>query len=176
MNHRTLLLISLLTLPTLAFAESAGGLTWKAPSAWKTDAPRPMRAATYKIPAAKGDTEEAELAVFYFGQGQGGDVQANLTRWYGQFTQPDGQASEKVAKTTKEKIGGFDVHFTELPGTYSASMGPMSPVKTNKPGFRLLGAIVEGPEGALFFKLTGPTKTVEASRAEFKKLLASLTK
>jgi hypothetical protein len=133
-----------------------------------------MRAATYKVPAAKGDTEDAECAVFYFGQGQGGSVDDNLKRWYGQFSQPDGKASDAAAKTKKEKIGGLPVTTVDLAGTYTGSsmMGPTTP----KPGFRLLGAIVEGPQGPVFFKLTGPAKTVESSRAAFKKLLETMSK
>ena len=43
-----------------AFAESAGALSWTMPATWKAEAARPMRAATYTVPAAKGDTEPAE--------------------------------------------------------------------------------------------------------------------
>jgi hypothetical protein len=39
----------------------------------------------------------------------------------------------------------------------------------------LLGAIVEGPQGSLFFKFTGPAKTVGQNQAAFEKVLASLS-
>jgi hypothetical protein len=45
-----------------------------------------------------------------------------------------------------------------------------------KTGFRLLGAIVAGPQGSVFFKLTGPAKTVAATEPEFNALIGSLTK
>lgn len=170
---RKALLLAVL-LSGAAFAGEAGGLSWTAPKGWAEQGPRPMRAATYVIPAAKGDAEPAELGVFYFGQGQGGSVDANLKRWIGQFEQPDGGPSDKAAKTTKEKIGGLDVTLVEVTGTYTASMGPMSPVKDKKPGYRLLGAIVEGPQGPLFFKLTGPDKTVSGARPAFQKMLKTL--
>ncbi|MBL8951122.1 MAG: hypothetical protein JNK82_10120 [Myxococcaceae bacterium] len=153
-----------------SFADSAGGLAWAPPAGWKADAPRPMRAATYKIPAAKGDAEDAECGVFYFGQGQGGSVDANVQRWVGQFE------GAKAPTPRKEKLpAGFDLTTVELDGTYTGGGGPMGP-KTNKPGFKLLGAIVEGPEGAVFFKLTGPAKTVEAARAEFAKMVKAIKK
>lgn len=174
MNAR-LVSIAALCLASVAHAESAGGVSWKAPEGWKVEPQRPMRVVTYKIPAAKGDADDAELAVFYFGSGQGGSVDANLKRWFGQFEQPDGKPSEKAAKTKKEKIGGLDVTTVDLAGTYTGAMGPMGP-KSSKTGFRLLGAIVEGPGGAVFFKLTGPAKTVEAARPSFRKMLASLQK
>jgi hypothetical protein len=43
-----------------------------------------------------------------------------------------------------------------------------------KPNYRLLGAIVEGPQGSIFFKLTGPAKTIAQNQAAFDRLLASL--
>ena len=51
-------------------------------------------------------------------------------------------------------------------------MGPSAP----KPGYRLLGAIVEGPQGPHFFKLTGPERTVASAEKGFRKLLESVKK
>jgi hypothetical protein len=45
-----------------------------------------------------------------------------------------------------------------------------------KENFRLLGAIVEGPQGSVFFKLTGPASTIAAAEQEFDALIGSLTK
>ena len=170
------LIVPFLALSGAVFAESAGGISWTPPSAWKSQGARPMRAATYVVLAAPGDSEPGECAVFYFGPGQGGGVDDNLRRWIGQFQQPDGKPSEAAAKTAKQKINGFAVTTIDLPGTYLASAGPMSPTKTPKPGYRLLGAIVEGPEGAIFFKLTGPARTVAAAQPAFQGLLKSITK
>lgn len=165
----SIFLFAVLLTPVSAFADSAGGLQWAPPATWKADAPRPMRAATYKIAAAKGDTEEAECAVFYFGQGQGGSVDMNVQRWVGQFE------GAKPPAPKKEKVSGFDVTSLEIEGTYTGGGGPMGP-KTSKAGFKLLGAIVEGPEGAIFFKLTGPAKTIEAARADFSKMVKAIKK
>jgi hypothetical protein len=38
----------------------------------------------------------------------------------------------------------------------------------------MLGAIVEAPEGNVFFKLTGPAKTVAAAEKQFEALLKSV--
>jgi hypothetical protein len=153
-----------------ALAESAGGVSWTAPATWKADAPRQMRAATYIVPPAKGDTDSGECAVFFFGPGQGGSVDDNVARWVGQFE--GGKAPAKK----KEKLGSFEVTTVELEGTYQQSMGgPMGP-KTPKAGFKLLGAIVEGPQGNVFFKFTGPAKTVDAARADFMKMMKELKK
>ena len=162
--------LACLLLAAPALAESAGGISWTAPASWKADAPRPMRVATYLVPDAKSDSEGAECGVFYFGQGQGGSVDANIQRWVGQFE------AVKPPAPKKERIAGFEVTLVEVNGTFNASMGgPMGP-KTPRPGYKLLGAIVEGPNGNVFFKLTGPAKAVEAARGDFMKMLKGAKK
>lgn len=166
---RSIFLVLLTGLALLA--ESASGVKWKAPAAWQKSPDRPMRAATYSVPAAGGDKEAGELAVFYFGPGQGGGIQANIDRWQGQFPQKTG-----APKTTKSTVAGMSVTSIDVTGTYAASMGPMSPEKVNKPGYRMLGAIVEAPQGAVFFKLTGPAKTVTGAEAAFQAMIKGITK
>jgi hypothetical protein len=155
----------------LLLGESASGVKWKAPAAWKSQGDRPMRAATYTVPATAGDTEPGEVAVFYFGPGQGGGVQANIDRWIGQFPQKTG-----APKTRKSTVSGMGVTVIDVAGTYGASSSPMSQDKVNKPGYRLLGAIVEAPQGAVFFKFTGPAKTVTAHEAAFQEMIKAITK
>ena len=155
-------------------SDAAAGVVWTPPSRWVSQGARPMRVATYRVPAAQGDPEDGECAVFYFGSGQGGTVEANLKRWISQFEQPGGGSSEQAAKTERQSINGLPATTVDLSGTYLASAGPMSPVKQRKPGYRLLGAIVDAPEGALFFKFTGPAPTVAASAEEFRAMLQSL--
>ena len=155
-----------------ASGESVAGVSWSAPARWIALAPRPMRAATYRVPAAAGDPEPGECAVFFFGAGQGGDVEANMKRWLGQFEKPGGGA--EAGARTASSFNGIKVTTVDVSGTYLASAGPMSPAKESKPGYRLLGAIVEAPEGNVFFKFTGPSRTVGAAEAEFTSLLKSL--
>ncbi len=136
-----------------------------------------MRAATYLIPSSKPNTEPAELAIFYFGPGQGGAVDANVKRWIGQFQKPDGTAvTDKESKTKKEQLNGLPVTTVEVKGTYAGGGPTMGPTTPPRPGWRLLGAIVEGPEGPLFFKLTGPEHTVASAEKGFHKLIESVKK
>jgi hypothetical protein len=151
-------------------AEIAGGIRFSPPAAWKSQGDRPMRAATYAAPAAEGDREPAELAVYYFGAGQGGGVEDNLKRWTSQF-QNAGKPNIR-----KQTIRGLSVTTIDLSGTYVAASGPMMAKKETKPGYRLLGAIVEGPKGPVFFKFTGPEKTVAAHQGNFQALIKSISK
>ncbi len=149
---------------------TAAGVKWIAPASWKPQAARQMRVATYDIPAAPG-SEPGECGVFYFGEGQGGGVEENFSRWVKQFE--DGGPPKKAEKT----VHGLRVHTIDVSGTYLASGGPMMHSQGKKqPGFRLLGAIVEAPQGLVFFKCTGPSATIGKAQAEFDALLASLAK
>lgn len=152
-------------------AESAAGVRWTAPASWKAQASRPMRAATYAVAAAPGDKEDGEGAVYYFGQGEGGTVDDNMRRWIGQFEPP-----QKEAQPRKRTVNGRDMTEIDLSGTYTGAGGPRATTKTIKPGYRLLGAIVEAPEGLIFIKFTGPVKTVATNQTNFEGLLKSFVR
>ena len=163
-----LLMVCLSSLSLLA--ESAAGLRWTAPAGWKAEGAQPMRAATYSIRPVTGDKAAAECAVYFFGAGLGGSVQDNLERWKGQFTGPNGKPS--VAQVATRPVRGLLVTTIDTSGEYSGMGGPMAAARP-VPGYRLLGAIVEGPGGNVFVKLTGPLRTVEANRQKFDQLLTS---
>ena len=135
---------------------------------------RPQAPATYVVPAASGDPEDGECAVFYFGSGQGGTIAANVERWLKQFEQPDGKSSREAAITRNLEVDGLKITTVEVGGTYTAGMAPRTGAGTRKQDFHLLAAIVEGPEGAVFFKLTGPEQTVLSQRAGFDLLIRSV--
>jgi hypothetical protein len=150
--------------PGASAAKSAGpeDVAWDAPAAW-TSMPNPntMRKATYKVPRAPGDTEDAELTV----SAASGGVEPNIKRWAGQF----GNAEPK---TESRKVNGLDVTIVEIKGTY-ASGGMIGPA-TPKEKYMLLGAVVDGGDRQHFFKMTGPEKTVTAARKDFESLVSSL--
>ncbi len=170
---RTLMLTTLLLLAGSSglLAESAAGVRWTAPAGWKVEAPRPMRAATYSIAPVAGDSGVTECVVNYFGPGQGGGVEANIERWKGQVLGSDGKPAP--AKVEKRTVRGIAVVVIDASGAYTGMGGPMMAGKP-VPGYRLLGAIVEGPGGSVFFKLTGPAKTIAGQQKNFDQLLASL--
>ncbi|MGA9120272.1 MAG: hypothetical protein WB699_12990, partial [Bacteroidota bacterium] len=61
-------------------------------------------------------------------------------------------------------------------GSYLAPSGPMMMPSGKKDNFKLLGAIVEGAEGSVFFKFTGPAKTIDTSTPEFNAMIESIRK
>jgi hypothetical protein len=170
--RRTLLFFAMLLSAVALSAESAGGLRWTMPAGWRAQPERPMRAATYTVAAAPGDREPGECAVFFFGRGQGGSVEDNIERWRSQIQGPDGKPA--VAKIDKQQLRGLTITRVDSSGGYTGMGGPMSSSTRAIPGYRLLGAVVEGPEGNnIFVKFTGPAPTVAANLKQFDQLLAS---
>lgn len=149
-------------------AGAAAGVAWTVPARWVAEGERPMRIATYTLPAEKGASGPGECAAFYFGPNQGGGVEANIARWASQF-----EGSPEPAMASRE-VAGLKVALVDLSGTYLAPGGPAMQSQASKPGWRLVGAIVEAPAGPVFFKCTGPDATVKAAKAELDALVASL--
>lgn len=128
------------------------------PKEWEKGQPSGMmRMAQWVVPGPGGD---AELVVYRFKGGAGG-VEANMNRWKGQFTPADGKSIDDVAKQDKKTVGSLTLHTLDVTGHYTAAMMPGAAEKHDKQDHRMLAAIVEGSGDPLFFKATGPAKTLD---------------
>jgi hypothetical protein len=154
-------------------AQAAGGLRWNAPEPFRQVPPASgMRAAEYLLPAGDGDAG-ATMTVFFFGEGQGGSVQDNMDRWISQFSQPDGSPSRERATIEEKEVNSLRVTTVDLTGTFATSpmMGGSGEPETNQ---RMLGAIIEGPQGPVFFKLVGDAALLERAVGPFQELVESV--
>jgi hypothetical protein len=157
------------SLPLAAAAPAsfkAGELHFDRPESWAwIPTQSPMRKAQLAVPAASG--EPGEVVFFHFGASNGGGTQANVDRWFSQF---EGSRQEIKARTEEAKAGANKVTYVFAEGTYLSGMpgGPRTP----KPGFAMLGAIVEDSGGFVFVRFTGPKATVESGTTAFKKMIA----
>ena len=141
----------------------------KVPTAWTAKTPSStMRLAEYVAGAPGG----AEVVVYFFGASQGGTVDANLARWKGQFSNPNGGAVEE--KITHEKSGVFPLTIAEYRGTYARGMGAGSAPAQALPNHILTAVVAETPKGTLFFQLFGPVAAVEAQRAAYLDFVRSM--
>jgi len=151
-----------------------GVVTLQADTGWQTATPTSMmRKAQFTLPRAAGDSEDAELVVFYFGADQGGSVEANLNRWYTQFSQPDGGSSAEKAKVTREVVDEMNLTTVDLSGTYVAPLTPGSEEQYDKPNFRMIAAVLKTSQGPYFFKLVGPEQTVTQWAQSFHQFMKS---
>lgn len=145
-------------------------LALTAPEHW---APKPpamqMIAYEFAVPPAEGDEESGRMTVMT----AGGSVEANIERWIGQFSQPDGAETKDRAKVEKKTIGGQEVHLVDVAGTYQDARGPFAPAVA-RPDYRMLAAILPTPEGTYFLKFYGPKKTVGENQAAFEKMIEGM--
>jgi hypothetical protein len=117
-----------------------------------------MRKAQYAVPDR--DQREGNATLVYFGV-MGGTVEANIDRWKRQFPRTDGES-----KVESFKAGGLAITVLDISGEYASDAG-----SNPKPNSRMLGAIVEAPDGLHFFKFTGPRGTVDDWRDAFIEML-----
>jgi len=138
------------------------GVTFTPPSIWNDLGPSGMRQASYTFGPEGEDTDSATVTVFFFGQGMGGSIEANLSRWVGQMTLPEGVTPEEGANIRNITVNNFSTHILQINGSFNTSSGGMmmgeSIIKEN---YRMVGVVLEAPEGNIFFKLTGPVTTAE---------------
>jgi hypothetical protein len=175
MKRFTIVAFSLLILGTLTGPVSAAdtpktfdvaGLKFTGPAGWTwVETASPMRKAQFKVDGADG---AAEVVFFHFGKGQGGSVQANVDRWFGQFAEPKEQLN---AKTEKKTVDGREITYVTAEGTYLS--GPPFGQKTPLKNQALVGAIIQNDDGDVFVKMTGPKTTTDKAEAAFEKLVES---
>lgn len=123
-----------------------------------------MTKAVLAHPVEGGTPMEAKF--YHFGSGQGGDVDANVRRWVGQF-----EGTPEIKKEELE-FSGTKVTLLTLTGTYLDGP-PMGGTKTPRADYSMLGAILVGKDAPVFIKLTGPKAAAAAAQASFKKLVES---
>jgi hypothetical protein len=153
------------------------GITFTPPGNWIDMGPSGMRKANYAFGPLEGNAEAANVAVFYFGADEGGTVQANIDRWISQIRTPDGGPSQETAVRDQFAVDGMAVSTVEVAGSYDAGMGgPMGGRAEPREGFMLVGAVVQGPQGNVFFKLTGPEESALAMAQGFVAMIKGTTK
>jgi hypothetical protein len=153
--------------PSRQSGTTLAGVTFHPPADWNDLGPSGMRKAQYRLPPVEGDSAAAEVNVFYFGPESGGGVEANLQRWIGQMTLPDGGDPTAAAERGTFTADGMPGHVVSLNGSYKSGGGrPMGGEGEILAGYRLVGVVLEGPQGSLFFKLTGPEATARAMEGD----------
>jgi hypothetical protein len=141
---------------------AVGSFTFARPDRWEWVRPTsPMRKAQLAVPGQDGGSP-AEVTFFHFGAGQGGSVQANVDRWFKQFS--DGYTDAK-----SEQVGQTTVTFVKAEGTFASGMpgGPTTPMKD----YALRGAILESKSGDVYVKMTGPKAIVKEAAPALEKMV-----
>ncbi len=137
-----------------------GGFRLSVPDGWRraelSDSQRGFVDAKFEVP---GTSPEVQITVSTIG----GGVDANVSRWFTQFTLPAGVEP----KTEVVSVDDVPVTLVDLQGTYEG-MGA-----TAKPEWRMLGAAFDGQPRQFYIKLTGPDAAVAAVEEDFRTFVKS---
>ncbi|MFM8413814.1 MAG: hypothetical protein ACKOCX_03730 [Planctomycetota bacterium] len=155
------------------FEIADGSLSLEAPAGFERVRPSSGMVETeFKIPS-EGDSPAGRMTVM----GAGGSIEANIDRWCGQFTQPDGGDTKAKVSRKQLKVAGCSVTLVDIPGTYlDKPGGPFAGGPTvERPGYRMLAAIIQTPEaGNYFLKFYGPSATVEKHADGFRTMIEGM--
>lgn len=147
---------------------TVAGHTLQAPKSWDRQTPSSsMRIAQFALPKQGADPRDGVCTVIV----AGGDVQANINRWRGQFKE------NPEAKTDTHTIGEVTATLVRIQGTFMEQARPMA----GGPGVArenyVMRAII-APVGqrTVFIKAWGPAPTMDHYDAEFVAMAKSMTK
>jgi hypothetical protein len=146
------------------------GLKSRTPADWAEEpSTSRMRVHQFRVPRAEGDSSDAELTIFFFGPGGGGDAASNVKRWKSMFAPPEGKRPDDIAKVEQFKVGDIPVTYVDVDGTYKFKARPFDPNAKEelKPDYRMLAVYFGSPHGPYFFRLVGPAKTVTQHKQGF---------
>lgn len=142
------------------------GITFTKPDKWTSVTPSSsMRKAQLEV---REGSAKADVVFFYFGPGGAGGAAANVQRWLGQFKEPKDQLNPKVEEQT---INGTKVTYVRAEGTFMQSTGGFFGPKKAMPDHLLFGVIVEGKQGPVFIKMTGPRKLADGALGDARKMV-----
>ncbi len=144
-------------LQTGPFERKFDGVTFLAPKGWQEVSLAPGQAGfvdgRFVIPTNDGQVEITCLS-------SAGGVDANFSRWVGQFQFTDGERQKEL----KVKAGDVDARRIDLRGTFNAS-------SSGKPGphenWRMIGVAIPLGERDFYLKLNGPAKAVTSIETQF---------
>lgn len=163
-------------LPLLVFTLAAdptpvefAGLKATPPAAWKQKElpPNSMRSATFALPKADNDPDDADLGLFVFSGGAGAPKQ-NLDRQLGKFLD-EGRA----VKDGKVMVGPVEATYQDVSGTFKKRPSPMSTEFKPVPDYRQLYVLFEKDGKQFYMTLLGPKATVEKHKKDFEGWLKS---
>ena len=132
----------------------------------------PARGGQWRVPPLHGGGEGGEVVVFYFGPGIGGSAEENIEAWIGTMFNTEGHPA--AAERKKHETGGLKISQVVIFGTYIQVVSlPGVPPET-KSNYGLLGAVIENPQGNIYWRFTGPEPLITANLPLFNKIIDSV--
>jgi hypothetical protein len=134
--------------------ETADGLVMVVPDEWvRAPGRSSMRKAEFVLSGPGG---EARLVLYRF-EGGAGSAAQNIDRWRSQMELPPGEEP----KSSELEVNGLRITSLDLRGRFAGQSMPGMPAQPPIDDARLLAAAIEGAGDPYYFKLVGPTTTID---------------
>jgi hypothetical protein len=149
-------------------AVTIAGMESRTPGSWiEVKTKQQFRVKQFRLPRIGDQKDDAEVIVYYFGEGGAGSVEANVKRWKSMFVPPEGKTIEDVTKVEQKKINCMAATYFDAHGTYLFRASPMATETERRPNYRMINIILETKNGPYFFRLVGPDETVARYKKGF---------
>jgi hypothetical protein len=150
-----------------------GDLQFTIPSKWRIEpVTSPARGGQWRVPPLHGEGEGGEVVVFYFGPGIGGTAKENIDAWIGTMFNAEGHPL--AYKVKKHETGGHAISEVVIFGAYDQTVSLPGVPPVLKSNYGLLGAVIENPQGAIYWRFTGPEPLITANLPLFNKVVDSV--
>jgi hypothetical protein len=150
-----------------------GALKFTIPSKWKIEpVESPSRGGQWRVPPLHGEGEGGEVVAFYFGPGVGGTPKENIEAWIGTMFNAEGNPA--AAEIKHHVMGGFKISQVVIFGTYNQVISLPGVPPAHKSNYGLLGAVIENPQGNIYWRFTGPEALITATLPLFNKVVDSV--
>src|ERR1700677_3413658 len=148
-------------------------LQFTVPSKWQGEPPETSaRAGQWRVPPLRPDGESGEVVAYFFGPGVGGNAKDNIEAWISTMLTAEGHpaAAEQKHHTTN----GLKISQVVIFGTYNQVVSMPGVPPQPKMNYGLLGAVVENPQGNIYWRFTGPEALITATLPLFNKVIDSV--
>lgn len=150
-----------------------GDLKFTIPSKWKIEpVESPSRGGQWRVPPLHGEGEGGEVVAFYFGPGVGGTAKENIESWIGTMFNAEGNPA--AAEIKHHDVGPFKISQVVIFGTYNQVISLPGAPPAHKANYGLLGAVIENPQGNIYWRFTGPEALITATLPLFNKVVDSV--
>ena len=150
-----------------------GNLTFTIPSKWRIEmVESAARGGQWIVPPLRGEGEGGEVVAFYFGPGVGGAAKENIEAWIGTMFNAEGNPA--AAEVKHHTTNGFKISQVVIFGTYNQVISLPGVPPVPKSNYGLLGAVIENPQGNIYWRFTGPEPLITANLPLFNKVIDSV--
>ena len=150
-----------------------GNLKFTIPSRWKIEmVESPGRGGQWRVPPLRGEVEGGEFVAFYFGPGLGGTAKENIEAWISTMFNAEGNPA--AAEVKHHVTAGFKISQVVIFGTYNQVISMPGVPPQPKANYGLLGAVIENPQGNIYWRFTGPEPLITANLPLFNKIIDSV--